>query len=122
MYTDGRATAPASTRGGRTGAERIAVRWPGLAHLTTASVLRLPSGSRLRRAILERAAHDAYEAWNRDDYHDAARAAADPEIEVHLEQGADLPVGLDDVYRGCDGCCVEDWAGSWRSRPTDSPT
>jgi hypothetical protein len=100
MFTDSRATTSASTAGGRTAAERIAVRWPGVAHLTTASVLRLPSGSRLRRTLLERAAHVAYEAWNRDDYREGARAIADPEIEVHLEQGAELPVGLDDFYRG----------------------
>jgi SnoaL-like protein len=106
-----------STTGGRTTAERIVARWPGLAHLTTASVLRLPSGSRLRRALLERAARAAYQAWNRDAYRDIARAAADPQIEVHLEQGADLPVGLDGVYYGPDGYCraMEDWAGSWRS-------
>ncbi len=74
-------------------------------------------GSRLRRTLLERAAHAAYEAWNRDDYREGARAAADPEIEVHLEQGADLPVDMADVYRGRDGYCqaMGDWVGSWRS-------
>ena len=32
--------------------QRIAVRWPGLMHVTTTSVLRLPTGSRLRRSLL----------------------------------------------------------------------
>jgi hypothetical protein len=102
--------------GGRTVGERIAVRWPGLKHMTTASVLRLPMGSRLRRTLLERAALAAYEAWNSDNYREVARAAADPEIEVH-HAGGDLPVGLDDVYRGPDGYCqaMEDWGDSWRS-------
>src|SRR5436309_3459385 len=60
--TDIRAAAPKDTTGGRTVEHRIAVRWPGLAHLTTASVLRLPRGSRLRRAMLERSARAGYEA------------------------------------------------------------
>ena len=106
-----------STRGGGTVGQRIAVRWPGLMHLTTASVLRLPMGSRLRRSLLERTAHAAYEAWNSDNYRELASAAADPEIEVRAGQGSDVLVGLDEVYRGRDGYCqaMEDWAGSWRS-------
>jgi hypothetical protein len=114
---DGRAMASASSTGGRTAAERIAVRRPGLAHVITASVLRLPRGSRLRRTLLERAACAAYEAWNRDDYQHAARAIADAEIEVHLEQGVELPVGLNEVYYGRDGYCqaMGDWVASWRN-------
>ena len=106
-----------STTGGRTVGERIAVRWPGLMHLTAASVLRLPRGSRLRRSLLERAAQAAYEAWNSDNYRELASAAADPEIEVHAAQGSDVPVGLDDAYYGPDGYCqaMEDWGDSWRS-------
>jgi hypothetical protein len=112
-----RAMSQESTTGGRTAAERIAVRWPGLMHLTTASVLRLPRGSRLRRSLLERAAQAAYEAWSGDNYRELAQAAADPEIEVHAAQGSDVPVGLDEVYRGPDGYCqaMEDWNGAWRS-------
>jgi hypothetical protein len=94
-----------STTGGRTVGERIAVRWPGLMHLTTASVLRLPRGSRLRRTLLERAAHSAYEAWNSDNFREFASAAADPDIEVRAGQGSDVLVGLDEVYRGRDGYC-----------------
>ena len=106
-----------STAGSRTVAERIAVRWPGLMHATTASVLRLPMGSRLRRTLLERAAESAYEAWNGDNFRELATAAADPDIEVHAAPGTDLPVGLDDAYYGPDGYCqaMEDWSGSWGS-------
>jgi ketosteroid isomerase-like protein len=65
---------------------------------------------------LERIARTGYEAWNRDDL-GPARAYADPEIEVHVAQGSDLPVGLDDVYYGPDGYCriTEEWVEAWRS-------
>jgi SnoaL-like domain len=103
--------------GGRTVGERIAVRWPGLMHLTNASVLRLPTGSRLRRSLLERAAQAAYEAWSGDKFQELAKAAADPEIEVYNAQGTELPVGMDDVYYGPDGYCrvMEEWNAAWRS-------
>jgi hypothetical protein len=105
--------APERTTGGRSVEQRIAVRWPELAHLTIASVLRLRRGSRLRRALLERTARAGYEAWNRGDL-EPARAYADPEIEVHMAEGSDSPVGLDDVYYGPDGYCraMEEWAGA----------
>jgi hypothetical protein len=111
------ATTSASSARGRTAAQRIIVRWPPLLHLTTASVLRLPTGSRLRQQLLERAASAAYEAWNSDNFREAAMAVADPAIEVHLEEGAELPVGLERIYYGPDGYCraMEDWGGSWRS-------
>jgi ketosteroid isomerase-like protein len=112
-----RGAANSASKGGRSAAHRIAVRWPGLAHLTTASVLSLPVGLRLRRTLLERAARAAYELWNSDNFRDVAKAAADPDIEVHLEEGADLPVGLEEIYYGPDGYCqaMADWADSWRS-------
>jgi hypothetical protein len=80
-----------ATTDGRTVGDRIAVRWPGLARLTAASVLRLPRDSRLKRTLLERTAHAAYEAWNRDDLV-LARGAADPEIQVHFQHAADSPL------------------------------
>jgi hypothetical protein len=57
-------------------------------------MMRLPRGSWLRRAWLERNARAGYEAWNRVDMK-AARAFADPEVEVYVAQEADLPVGLE---------------------------
>jgi ketosteroid isomerase-like protein len=100
---------------GRTVEQRIGVRWPGLYHLL-GTFMRLPRGSRLRHALLEREARTGYEAWNRDDM-EAARAFADPEVEVYVAQEADLPVGLDEVYHGPDGYCqaMEEWADAWRN-------
>jgi len=104
-----------STTRGRTVEQRIGVRWPGLYHLMGA-LMRLPRGSRLRRAMLERNVRAGYEAWNRDDM-EAARAFADPEVEVYVAQEEDLPVGLDDIYHGPDGYCqaMEEWAEAWRN-------
>ena len=87
---------------GRTIQQRIAVRSPGLVHLTGEGFRRLPRGSRLRRAFVERTVRAGYEAWNRDDM-EVARAYADPEVEVYVAQGSDLPVGLDEAYYGPDG-------------------
>jgi ketosteroid isomerase-like protein len=84
--------------------------------MTGASFSRLPMGSRLRRAFLERTVRGGYEAWNRDDM-EAARAYADPEVEVYVAQGSDLPVGLNEAYYGPDGYCraMEEWAEAWRN-------
>jgi ketosteroid isomerase-like protein len=106
---------------GRTLDQRIAVRWPAVAQRATASILRLPRGSRLRRTLLERAARAGYEAWNRADL-EPARASADAEIEVHFRHGGPHPpVGMDDVYYGPDGYCrsMEEWAGAWRNWRVD---
>jgi hypothetical protein len=84
-----RTAAPERTAGEHTVGRRIALRWPGLMHLTAASVLRLPRGSRLRRSLLEHAAQGAYEAWNSDDFRELASAAADPEIEDVVEVARD---------------------------------
>ena len=48
---------------------------------------------------------------------EAARAYADPEVEVYVAQGSDLPVGMDDAYYGPDGYCraMEEWAEAWRN-------
>jgi ketosteroid isomerase-like protein len=100
---------------GRTVEQRIGVRWPGAYHLM-GTLMRLPKGSRLRRAVLERNVRAGYEAWNRDDM-EAARSFADPEVEVYVAQEEDLPVGLDDAYYGPDGYCqaMEEWAEAWRN-------
>jgi ketosteroid isomerase-like protein len=105
-----------STTRGRPVEQRIGVRWPGLYHLVGTPIMRLPRGSRLRRALLERSVQAGYEAWNRDDM-EAARSFADPEVEVYVAQDADLPVGLDDAYYGPDGYCqaMEEWSEAWRN-------
>ena len=75
---------------------------------------RLPPGSRVRRAYIERAARTSFEAWVRGDY-DVLRSAADPKIEVHIEMasgsdGFEVPVGLDEIYHG-----PTDTASPWSS-------
>jgi ketosteroid isomerase-like protein len=84
-------------------------------------VLKLPPGSRLRRAWLMRAVRTSFDAWVRGDY-DVLRAQADPEMKVHVEQasgraGFEVPVGLDEVYFGPDGYCgsMEAWADSFKN-------
>jgi ketosteroid isomerase-like protein len=106
---------------GRTPEQRVATRFPSLAHALSAQLLRLPPGSRLRRAVLLRGVRTTFDAWVRGDY-EALRAAADPEIEVHVEQasgrlGFEVPVGLDEVYHGPDGYCasMEVWADSFQN-------
>ena len=114
-FTDSREPDSKSTTRGRTVEHRIAVRSPGLVHLLGEAFFRLPRDSKFRRAFLERTVRTGYEAWNRDDM-EVARAYADPDVEVHVAQGSDLPVGLDDAYYGADGYCraMEEWAEAWR--------
>jgi hypothetical protein len=76
-----------SVKRGRTPDQRVAVRFPPLAHAVAASVLRLPPGSRLRRSLVVRTARAGFEAWVRGDY-DFLTATADPKVEVHLEQAS----------------------------------
>jgi ketosteroid isomerase-like protein len=108
-------------RTSRTPEQRLATRFPPLSHAFAASVLRLPPGSRLRRALLLRGVRTSFDAWVRGDY-EALRAAADPEIEVHVEQasgrlGFEVPVGLDEIYHGPDGYCasMEVWSDSFKN-------
>jgi ketosteroid isomerase-like protein len=68
-----------------------------------------------------RGARTSFDAWVRGDY-EVLRAAADPEIEVHVEQasgrvGFEVPVGLDEIYHGPDGYCasMEVWADSFKN-------
>jgi ketosteroid isomerase-like protein len=68
-----------------------------------------------------RAVRTSFDAWVRGDY-EVLRAAADPEIAVHVEQAAgraafEVPVGLDEIYHGPDGYCasMEAWAESFKN-------
>jgi ketosteroid isomerase-like protein len=87
-----------------------------LARGTVRSVLRLPPGSRLRKAMLQRAARMAFLAWNRGDF-ELVPNIDDPEVETHIVHGARMPVGLDAVYHGPEGHCraMADWNDSWRA-------
>jgi hypothetical protein len=99
----------------RTVAERAGIRWPGVAQRTTRSVLRLPPGSRVRRAMLQRAARIAFEAWNRGDF-ELVPNVDDPEVETRVTQGSGVVIGLDEVYYGPQGHCraMEIWNEAWR--------
>jgi ketosteroid isomerase-like protein len=99
----------------RTIAERAGIRWPSVAQRTMRSVLRLPSGSRVRRAMLERAARIAFLTWNRGDF-ELVPNVDDPEVETHITQGDRVAVGLDEVYYGPEGHrrAMEVWNEAWR--------
>ncbi len=101
---------------GRTMQQRLGVRWPGLAQRMTASVMRRPVGSRLRRIMLLRAARDGFDAWTRGDL-DAASFLDDPALETRVEQSSEIPVGFDPVYHGAEGHCrvMEIWDEAWKS-------
>ena len=104
----------------RTIPERIWVRWPSAWPRTTQSVLRLPRGSRVRRAMLRRAARIAFDAWNRGDF-ELVPYIDDPEVETRIQHGPGLPVGFDAVYYGPRGHCraMETWNEAWRDWRAD---
>ena len=99
----------------RTLEERVFVRVPSLAQPTMRWVLRLPPGSRLRKALLARFARTAFLTWNRGDF-ELVPIIDDPEVETNVMMGERSAVGLDAVYNGPDGHCraMEDWNDSWR--------
>ena len=99
----------------RTMAERVGIRWPSMAGRTMRWVLRMPPGSRVRRAMLQRAARIAFLTWNRGDY-ELVPNVDDPEVETHITQGDRIAVGLDEVYDGPEGHCraMQVWNEAWR--------
>jgi ketosteroid isomerase-like protein len=104
-----------SQENNRTMVERAGVRWPSVAPRTMRSVLRLPPGSRVRKAMLERFARTAFLSWNRGDYA-LVPILDDPEVETHLTVRGGMAVGTDEVYYGPDGHCraMEEWNEAWR--------
>jgi hypothetical protein len=99
----------------RTIEERIGVRWPSMARRMTGWVLRLPPGSRVRRALLQRMARIAFLSWHRGDFA-LVPSLDDPEVETQIMQGTRVAVGLDEVYYGPEGHCrsMEVWNEAWR--------
>ena len=96
----------------RTIAERAGVRWPSMARRTNRWVLRLPPGSRVRRAMLERAARIAFLSWNRGDFALVPKVD-DPQVETHI---VGAPIDADPVYYGPEGHfrVMEVWNEAWR--------
>jgi ketosteroid isomerase-like protein len=82
---------------------------------THKTVLRLPQGSRVRKAMLWRAARIAFDAWMRGDF-GLVPYVDDPEVETHITQGSETPIGFDTVYYGPEGHCrsMEIWNDAWR--------
>ena len=99
----------------RTIEERVGVRWPSMARRTMRWVLRLPLGSRVRRAMLRRAARIIFLSWNRGDFA-LVPSIDDPEVETRLTVGSSVTMGLDPVYYGPEGHCrvMEDWNEAWQ--------
>ena len=107
-------TADDQVKSQRTIAERAGVRWPSMARRTMRWVLRLPPGSLVRRAMLERAARIAFLSWNRGDFA-LVPHLDDPEVEIHVMVGGHVAAGLDDVYHGPEGHCraMAIWNEAW---------
>src|SRR5436190_23612489 len=101
----------------RTIEERVWVRWPSMARRTMRWVLRLPPGSRVRRAMLQRAARIVFLSWNRGDFA-LVPSLDDPKVETRLTVGSSsVTMGLDPVYYGPEGHCrvMEDWNEAWQA-------
>jgi ketosteroid isomerase-like protein len=99
----------------RTIVERVGIRWPSVARVTMRLVLRLPPGSRVRRAMLQRAVRVVFLLWNRGDYA-LVPILDDPEVETRITVGSSVVMGVDPVYYGPEGHCrvMEDWNEAWR--------
>src|SRR5215210_2867450 len=99
----------------RTLAERVGLRWPNMAQRTNRWVPRLSPGSRVRSAMLRRAARIGFEAWNRGDLALVAYLD-DLEVETHPAQESGVALGLDPVYYGPEGHsrAMELWNEAWR--------
>ena len=96
--------------------ERVGVRWPRMARGMSRWVLRLPPGSRVRKAMLERFARTAFLSWNRGDFA-LVPILDDPEVETRITAGVRMAaVGLDDLYCGPEGHCqaMEAWNEAWK--------
>ena len=99
---------------GRKIEEHVGARWPSLVPRMNRSVLRLRPGSRARRLMLRRVAEIAFNAWHRGDFA-LVPYVDDPDVETHVTQGSELPIGLDAVYYGPEGHCraMEVWNEAW---------
>jgi ketosteroid isomerase-like protein len=95
----------------RTLDERLFVRFPGVYAALSRAVFHLPRRSRMRRALLRRAALSAWGAWARGDLElTLTRYAADLELEPPGDFVA--AVGIRSSYSGDAG--VREWTGDMR--------
>jgi ketosteroid isomerase-like protein len=93
--------------------ERLALRFPRTLALLARAVLRLPPRSRVRRAVVRRAAQLGFEALNRDDV-EAALALYHPEVELIVAPEF-VGLGLPRVVRGLEGRASfeQRWIDEW---------
>jgi ketosteroid isomerase-like protein len=85
----------------RTLDDQLALLVPGVYRRLSVRVLRLPAGSRLRKALLSRALQGGNAAGNRGDY-DRQFLLYAPDVEIHIDARW-WAVDVDPVYRGVGG-------------------
>jgi ketosteroid isomerase-like protein len=79
--------------------ERLLPLTSGLVRRLSAALLRLPAGSRLRKAGISRELKRGIAAGNRGDY-ESQFAMCSPDVEFHMDYRDWVSVDLDPVYRG----------------------
>jgi ketosteroid isomerase-like protein len=89
-------------RSSRTLDQRLFLRFPRLATASFRLITKLPPGSRLRQALVWRAARLAIEAYNRRDM-DAVGIGYHPEFEYHPARNFVEAGLLEPCYRGLEG-------------------
>ena len=100
----------------RTQAERILIRFPGIARSLAAGWSRLSPHSRLRRAVLSRILRQGTRAWNRRDF-DLVFLLVDSEAEFQLPEsliGGYVAPDLRGVHRGSEGY-LRYWQGMFEA-------
>ncbi len=85
----------------RTLDDRLALLVPGVYRRLSVRVLRLPAGSRVRKALLSRALQGGNAAGNRGDY-DRQFLLYAPDVEIHIDARW-WAVDVDPIYRGVGG-------------------
>ena len=87
---------------GRTFEQRLGLRFPMVAAMSARLLGRLPPGSRLRQAVVQRTTRFGVEAWNRRDL-DAFLIGYRADFEIHQPREL-VEAGLvDSCYRGAEG-------------------
>ena len=98
----------------RTIDERVALRWPWLPALGARFIARLSPKSKIRQAVIWRAAKQGAEAFNRRDF-EAVLVGKHPDIEYEPPRDLVEFGGLSASYRGHAGYAqfVDEWLIAW---------
>ena len=99
---------------GRTFEQRLGLRFPMVAAMSARLLGRLPPGSRLRQAVVQRATRFGVEAWNRRDL-DAFLIGYRADFEIHQPRELVEAGFVDSCYRGAEGYrkSMEAWFEVW---------